>query len=307
MNMQSIQHVGRDISDAALIAEQGQYLSTQAIKAARRAFKGRQLFGNAVTYVPHGTQTYAYDVRTGTSAARIDPKYPGPESLDGVSHARSTANINCLHKEFHVDHTDWVASQTTGENLSSANSDELAYQVALLEDTMLLKGTTIEGTVVNGLYNSAGNSEATNLGWGTAANIVTSVNNSITLLEADHIYGPFNAVLNSAQAGAASVPFGSAGATYADWILKRINGYDSNSQIGRIYVTEAMTAGTGMLVKANPIKSEMEYVIADELQVELEEEGKREGRGLFGRVFINSVPIFHNTDVICTMTDIGGS
>lgn len=305
--MQSIQHVGRDISDAALIAEQGQYLSTQAIKAARRAFKGRQLFGNAVTYVPHGTQTYAYDVRTGTSAARIDPKYPGPESLDGVSHARSTANINCLHKEFHVDHTDWVASQTTGENLSSANSDELAYQVALLEDTMLLKGTTIEGTVVNGLYNSAGNSEATNLGWGTAANIVTSVNNSITLLEADHIYGPFNAVLNSAQAGAASVPFGSAGATYADWILKRINGYDSNSQIGRIYVTEAMTAGTGMLVKANPIKSEMEYVIADELQVELEEEGKREGRGLFGRVFINSVPIFHNTDVICTMTDIGGS
>ena len=305
--MNSLKNVGRNFNDEALVAEQGLYLSTQAIKAARRAFKGRKLFGNAITYVPHGTQTYAYDVRTGTSGARIDPKYPGPEVLDSVSHARATANINCLHKEFHVEHTDWMASQQNGENLSSANSDELAYQVALLEDNMLLKGTTIEGVVVNGLYNSAGNTEATNLGWGTAGNIVTSVNNAITLLEADHIYGPFNMVLNSAEAGAASVPFGSAGATYADWILRRINGYDSNNQIGKIYVTEAFDAGVGMMMKANPIKSEVEYVIADELQVELEPEGIRAGKGLFGRVFINSVPIIHNADVVCALTDIGGS
>lgn len=294
----------RNELDEALIAEQGRYLSQKAIVSARRAFVGRQVYGSSITRVPHGTQTYSFDVRTGTSAARIDPKYPGQKNQDSISNARSNVNINCLHKEFSVDESDWQSSLQTGENLSSANSDELSYQVSLLEDTMLLYGTVLEGVPVNGLYLGAGNSETTNLGWGTPANIITSVNNALTLEKADHIYGPFNMVLNSAQETYASVPIGSGSMTYLDWIMKRLG---NNGQPGKIFVTEAIADGTGLLVKANPIQSEFEYVIADDLQVELEPRSVEAGRGLFGRVFVNSVPVIHDANTICKLTDIGGS
>ncbi len=64
------------------------------------------------------------------------------------------------------------------------------------------RNVIIEGSgTINWLDAAAGNSEATSLSWGTATNIPLSINATIALLVADHIYRPYNLLLNPTQEG----------------------------------------------------------------------------------------------------------
>ncbi len=291
--MKSLRYVGKD---EPLISEQGYYLLQSAIKIARRDFLGRRLL--PIRFIAPETQTFGYDTLSEMSAARIDPKYPGKETLDITNLSRTPVNIPTLHKEFHIPKADLDASRMTGVPLNTAYSDAATYQVGLLEDTMLITGTTTQGTVINGLYNGAGNTEATNLGWGTSANIITSINNTIALLAADHIYKPYNLVISPTEEGAASVLISSGPSTYMDWILKRIG--------GTVFVSEAMTAGLGLMTKANPVGL-FEYVVAEDLTIKTMQENVREGEGLFGKSYVRGLPVIYDSNALCKMTDIGGS
>jgi uncharacterized linocin/CFP29 family protein len=288
--MKSLRSVGKDES---LTAEQGQYLNPSIIKIARRDFIGRQVI--PIKYVDPNTKTFAYDKLTEMSGARIDPSYPGPETLDTTALTRSTVNMNTIHKEFEIPKEDLDAAQMSGQPLPTTYSDAAAYQVGLLEDKMLLKGTDTEGTVINGLYNGAGNSNTTNYDWATVADIITSINASITLMETDHIYAPYNCVLASEQFGYLQVLVNNGPATYYDWVQKRIG--------GRILQSEVFTAGTGMLTKANPV-SLFEYVVARDINAETEIQSIRKGSSLFGRVFVKGAPVIYNSNAICSMTDL---
>jgi uncharacterized linocin/CFP29 family protein len=290
MNMKPMRYVGRD---EPLQTEQGLTLNPSIIKIARRDFKARQIM--PIKYVDPNTKTFAYDTLTEMSGARIDPNYPGPETLDITSLARTSVNMNTIHKEFEIPKEDLDAANMTGQPLPTTYSDAAAYQVGLLEDTMLLKGTTTEGTVINGLYNGAGNSNATNYDWATPADIITSINASITLLETDHIYGPYNLTVASEQFGYLQVLVNDGPATYYDWVQKRIG--------GRILQSEVFTAGTGMLTKANPV-SLFEYVVARDINAETELQGIRKGNSMFGRVFVKGAPVIYNSNAICSMTDL---
>ena len=288
--MKPLRYVGKD---EPLTSEQGYYLLQSAIKVARRDFVGRKLL--PIRFIDPATQTFGYDTLTEMSAARIDPKYPGKETLDITNLTRTPVNIPCLHKEFEIPKSDLDASRMTGVPLNTAYSDAATYQVGLLEDTMLILGTTTQGTVINGLYNGAGNSEGTSLDWGTSANIITSINNTIALLAADHIYKPYNLVLNPTQEGEASVLIGSGPSTYLDWIKARIG--------GTVFITEAMTAGLGLMTKANPVGM-FEYVVAEDLTIKTEQESVRDGEGLFGKSYVRGLPVIYDSNALCKMTTI---
>ncbi len=291
--MKSLRYVGKD---EPLISEQGYTLLQSAIKIARRDFIGRRLL--PIRFIDPATQTFGYDTLTEMSAARIDPKYPGAETLDITNLTRTPVNIPVLHKEFEIPKPDLDASRMTGVPLNTQYSDAATYQVGLLEDTMLITGTTTQGTVINGLYNGAGNDENTNLGWGTSANIITSVNKAIALLGADHIYKPYNICISPTEEGAAAVLIGSGPSTYLDWIKARIG--------GTIFVSEAMTAGLGLMTKANPVGL-FEYVVAEDLTIKTEQENLRAGEGLFGRAYVRGLPVIYDSNALCKMSDIGGS
>lgn len=291
--MKPLRFVGRD---EPLTTEQGLYLLQQAIKIARRDFVGRKLL--PIRFIDPATQTFGYDTLTEMSAARIDPKYPGKETLDITNLTRTPVNIPTLHKEFQIPKADLDASRMTGVPLNTQYSDAATYQVGLLEDIMLITGTTTQGTVINGLYNAAGNSEDTDLGWGTVANIITSINDTIALLAADHIYKPYNLMISPTEEGAASQLIGTGPSTYLDWVQKRIG--------GQIFVSEAMTAGLGLMSKANPVGL-FEYVVAEDLTIKTEQENLRSGEGLFGKVYVRGLPVVYNSNALCKMTNIGGS
>lgn len=294
--MKPLRFVGRD---EPLTSEQGAYVLPSMVDIARREFKGRKLFGTAVQYVPSETQSFSYDALTEVANARIDPRYPGRENLDIINVGRTTVNIPNLHKEAVIEKADLDAARMSGAPLDTSTIDSMTYKVGYLEDKMLLIGTTtLDGVPINGLYNQAvatGNKDDTNYDWATSAHILTSINAAITLMKADHIFGPYDLTIEAEAAGYLSVLVNDGPATYEDWVRKRIG--------GAIYETEAMTTGTALLSKANNIGA-FKYIIADDLRVKTELQSIREGEGLFAKVYVRGLPVIFNANALCAITDI---
>ena len=293
--MDTLRYVGKD---EPLTTEQGQYIKDRAVFAARRTFIGRKLFGTSLRKIDSGSQTFGYDTQTEVANAAIDFNWPGRENQDIVNLARTTVGIPNLHKEFEINKLDLASSRTIGTTLNTSTAESAVYKVGLLEDTLLILGYAADGTNydINGLYNAAGNSEATSLDWGTAANIVTSVNNTIALLLADNILPPYNLTINPTQAVQAEVLIGTTAVSYTDWIEKRLRG-------GTIYITPGITAGIGMMTKVEP-SGMFEYVLAEDLTTETEVLDIQHGNNLFGRVYVRGLPVVYDANAISQMTTI---
>lgn len=293
--MDKLRYVGKD---EPLTTEQGQYILQQVVFAARRTFQGRKLFSTSIRKIDAGAQTYGYDKLTEVAAAALDFQWPGRESQDIVNLARTTVAIPVIHKEFEINKLDLASSRTQGTPLNTSTAESAAYKVGLLEDTLLILGYAADGTNydINGLYNAAGNSEATSLDWGTAANIVTSINNSISLLLADDILPPYNLTLHPDQYVQSLVLISNTAISYRQWIEESLQG-------GSIYVTPSMTAGKGIMTKADP-SGMFEYVVAEDLTAETEVLDIQHGNNLFGRVYVRGLPVVYDSNAICQMTTI---
>lgn len=292
--MNTLQHVGRD---EVLTTEQGQYINSQVVEAARRKFKGRLLFGGAVRKIDGSTQSYGYDTLTHGSAAAFDWTFPGKTSLDAVNLARTTVPIPNIHKEFYINKLDLASSRTSGTPLNVTQAESAAYKVATLEDTLLLLGYTADGTNydINGLYKAAGNSEASSLDYGTPANIITSINNAIGLMLDDNYEGPYNLTLNPTQYAQLLPLISNTAVSYKQWVEQAIG--------GSILPSAAITAGTGLLTVANPAGA-FEYVVAEDVTTETTIQGIEDGSGLFGRVYVRGLPVVYDSNAICSLTTI---
>lgn len=290
--MNKLRYVG---VDEPLTTEQGQYILDRVVYAARRELIGRKLL--PIRSIDPSTQTFGYDTLTEVSDAAIDIAWPGRETLDIVNLARSTVAVPNIHKEFVINKLDLAASQLSGTPLNTTTAESSGYKVGLEEDKLLILGYSRDGTAydINGLYNAAGNSEATALGWNTAANIATSINNTVALLMADNIFPPYNLCLHPDQYNEAAVFIANTAVPYLTWIKERI--------MGDIYATPTIATGTGMMTKANPIGL-FEYVVAEDFTVSTEVMTKREGEGLFGRVYARGLPVVYDSNAICKMTSI---
>jgi uncharacterized linocin/CFP29 family protein len=296
--MNTFRNVG---ADEVLTTEQGLALKENAVMAARRVFVGRKLFGGNIRKIDSGAQTYGYDTLTEVSAATLDFNWPGRMSLDDIGLTRTTKAIPNLHTEFEINKLDLAASRMGGAALNTTTSDSKAYKLALLEDSMLINGFSQDGTTyeISGLYQSAGNSEGTDLGWGTSANIITSINNSKTLLLNDNIVPPYNLCVAPAQYEALFPNIANTAVSYRQWVEQALEG-------GSIFVTPALTAGLGILCKADPAGM-FEYVLAEDFTTQTQITDIKSGENLFGRHYIRGLPVVYDTNAICKMTDIGGS
>jgi len=291
--MNTLRYVGHD---EPLTTEQGQYIMDRVVFAARRELVGRKLM--PIRKIDSGAQVFGYDVLTEAANAATDLGWPGRETLDIVNLARTTVAIPTVHKEFEINKLDLAASRMSGAPLNTTTAESAGYKVGLEEDTLLILGYAGDGTNydINGLYNATGvNSEATALNWSTATNIPTSINNTITLLMADNIFPPYNLTVNPQEYNEAAVFVANTAVPYLTWIKERIQ--------GEVFPTATMTAGTGLMTKANPIGM-FEFVVAEDLTVETQVLSKKEGESLFGRVYMRGLPVVYDANAICQMTQI---
>ncbi|MDH5786986.1 MAG: family 1 encapsulin nanocompartment shell protein [Candidatus Bathyarchaeota archaeon] len=293
--MNKLRYVG---ADEPLTTEQGLFIKQRAVFAARRAFVARKLFGTAIRKIDAGSQTFGYDTLTEVSNAALDFQWPGRESQDIVNLARETVGIPVLHKEFEINKLDLAASNQTGTPLNTSSAESSAYKVALLEDTLLILGYAADGTTydIAGLYNTASVNTKAGATWATGTNIPLSINGAIALLLADNIMPPYNLTLHPDQYAETLVFVANTAVSYLQWITESMQG-------GSVYVTPSITAGTGMMTKANP-DGMFEYVMAEDLTTETEILNKQQGNNLFGRVYLRGLPVVYDANAICTITGI---
>lgn len=289
--MNKFRQVGRD---EPLTTEQGQYILDRVVFAARRELIGRRLL--PIRKIDSGTATFGYDTLTEIADAAIDIAWPGRETLDIVNLARSTVAVPTIHKEFLINKLDLAASRQQGTPLNTTNAESAGYKVGLEEDKLVILGYSRDGTNydINGLYKAAGNTVG-GATWGTATNISANVNSAVSALMTDNIFPPYNLCLHPDQYNEAAVFVSGTAVPYLTWIKERIG--------GEIYPTATITAGTGMMTKANPVGM-FEFVVAEDFTVETEMMSKREGEGLFGRVYVRGLPIVYDSNAICTITGI---
>jgi uncharacterized linocin/CFP29 family protein len=291
--MHTFRQVGRD---EPLSAEQGQYILDRVVFAARRELVGRRLM--PIRKIDASTQTFGYDVLTEVADAATDISWSGMrETLDDIGKARTSVAVPTVHKEFVINKLDLAGSRLTGIPLNTTTAESAGYKVGLEEDGLLINGYTHDGTTydINGLYQAAANDENTALHWSTDTNIDDSISKTITLLMADNIFPPYNLVLNPQEFNNARDFIGNTAVSWLTWIKEQIG--------GEIFVSPTMAAGYGMMLKANPTGL-FEYVIAEDFTVETETMSKREGEGLFGRVYIRGLPVIYDRNAICKMSDI---
>jgi uncharacterized linocin/CFP29 family protein len=293
--MNTLRYVGHD---EPLTTEQGLFIRDRAVEAARRTFVGRKLFGTSIRKIDSGTQTFGYDTLTHVSAASFDYSWPGRQSQDIVNLSRSTVAIPILHKEFEINKLDLASSRLSGVPLNTTNAESAAYKVATLEDLMLILGYTATGTTyeVSGLYASAGNTDAATGTWDTPANIVSSMQDGIALLEADNIFAPYNLTVHPNQHADMLELISNTAVTYEMLVTQMLRG-------GSITVTPAITSETAMLTAANP-NGAFEYVLAEDVTTDTETTSLKEGNNLFGRVYLRGLPVVYDANAICSLTGL---
>ena len=289
--MRSLRQVGLD---EVLTEEQGKLIREAAVFAARRQMIARKLLPIKGP-LGEGVQEFGYDTLTEVSAARIDLSWPGAESKDIINLARETVAIPNIHKETVINKLDLAASRMSGRPLSLSNLESVSYKVALMEDALIIKGWSRDGTTyeINGLYEGAGLDEDTDLPWGTKANIETSINNAVALMLAQNIAPPYNLTLHPTQYSQTLALIASTARSYRDWIRESIE--------GEVYMSAALTDGNGLLTKANP-EGMFEYVLAEDLEVYQAVIVK--SGNLFCKVYVRGLPIIYDSNACCKLSAI---
>jgi len=272
-------------------------IKKDVIMSARTANICRQLI--SVRPIPGGigTQQWSWNAMAEVSEAALSWALDiNNEDMIGLT--PTNRPIPVLHKEFKIGARDIATAQNGGYPISTQTAASAAYRVTNLENQLVLYGYSADGTNydINGLYKSAGNSEATATDFGTAGNAIKKIGLAIALMQADEIYGPYNLVLNHAQYAELAVSILGAGAGQAEMPLveKLLGG-------GKIFSTTFQTAATGMfLTTPNPMFFEL--VVPQDMNTKTYVEPKSED--LWGQVYECVLPVVYESNAICTLTNI---
>ena len=272
-------------------------IKKDVIMSARTANICRKLI--PVRAVPGGigTQQWSYNKMSEVSEAQISWAV-NIDNEDMIALTPTNAPIPVLHKEFRIGARDIKSAQNGGYPISTQTAASAAYRVTNLENTLVMDGYKADGTNydIKGLYQSAGNTEATADDFGTAGKALDKIGKAIALMQADEIYGPYNLVLNHTQYAELAVSILGSGAGQAEMpLVERLLGG------GQIFSTSFQTAGTGMFM-STPNPMFFELVVPQDMNTKTVVEPKTED--LWGQVFECVLPVIYEPNAICALTGI---
>lgn len=279
----------------AIPTEWYRQLRREIVDIAREKNVARKLIGVRGP-VGLGVQQWSFDKLSDMSDAELTWNFT-TGSEDALNFTRTNVNIPVLHKDFKIDRRDVESAQRYRFNLKSETARVAGEKVTEMENDLVLMGYTSDGSNydINGLYNAAGNSEATALDFGTYGNALKKVRAAVNLLLADKIYPPYNLVLHPTQWSelAGSIDTTSGGSVDEMARIKQLIQ-------GDIIVAPQITDGTGMLL-ATPGQRKFELVVSQDMTVESDFDRKR---NIFGHVFEAVVPVVYDANAICKLTGI---
>lgn len=282
------------------IANLAKYFDKELIKPLQQRFIGRKLVPKNTELSGKGLGMESVDVWTLLRMADATISLGIPTGVGDTADVTSaTLNIPVLAEPFVLPRRMYESYKMSGIGIEAALAIEAAYQVQLQEEALILNGWAPDGVTytVPGLYQSAGNAEATADDFGTFGNAIDKITLAKALLETDSVFGSYNLVLNPVQENQLLGSYSSTGASEYEIAKRLLKG-------GEIYSTPTQTVDTGMLL-ATPNKTYFDLVIAQDYKNQLNEDQKLGSLSpLYGTVYEAMAPRIKQTNAICTLTNI---
>ena len=272
-----------------LTEQEYKYIDTAVQEPPRQMLIGRRVVR---TFGPlgEGVLSVEWNKISDVGAAELFRSQKITLSEDIIDKTVGSLDMPAIARGFRIPRRTLEASRRMGTPLDVVSSRSASYQVSLLEDTLVLKGSG----GINGLYDGAGNTKA-GADWATATNIPLTISGAIAELKADNIFPPYNLVLASEQYEYLFATVGTTADYYLDLIKRRIG--------GDIFESPVFTAGTGILL-ALPSAGFFDLPLGVDIHAELEELPLNEFKDLYGVVWESITPRIRESTAICTLTGL---
>ncbi len=292
------------VNSLANIAKQ---FDNEVIMPLREAAIGRKLIprNNALSGKGIGMQQVEYYTFGDLTAAIMDYALPQNDE-DTVDVTTGTLKMIYMQKGYKIPRTAYESFKLKGITIDSDAALACTDLIADAENTLFINGWRPAATgsyKVAGLYTSTGvNTEGTAEDFGTYGNALEKVALGMGQLQEDKVYGPYNLSLHPTQYNELIKSVSSGGFSEWDQVLKALN-QNSGGQVGQIFSTTALTAGTGMLTGIG--KKYFDYVEAQPIKNELGMDSAHPDTGpIIGNLYQAVVPRIKKVEAVCTLTAI---
>ena len=287
------------------IANLAKYFDKEMIKPLQQRFVGRKLVPKNNELSGKGLGMESVDVWTLLRMADATISLGLPTGFGDTADVTSeTLNLPVLAEPFVLPRRMYESYKMAGIGIEAALAIEAAYRVQLAEEALILDGWKPDGATytIKGLYQSAGNAEATADDFGTYGKATEKVTLAKALLEADSVYGPYNLVLNQVQHNQLLASESANGNPEWDRVMTILN--DGGSGPAQIFSSPIQAVDTGMML-AVPDKTYFDLVIPQDYKSQLNEDPKLGTLSpLYGMVYESLAPRIKQVNSICKLTAI---
>jgi uncharacterized linocin/CFP29 family protein len=278
-------------------------IDNELVDPLRQVLKGRQLVyvtepkGFGVTSVDWGKITEMSDgvVSYGFTSG----------NEDAIDTTLTNSKVPVYWKDYTVDrrmYEGWLINNT---DIDASSAISAGYKAAKAEDTAIVMGITRDGTNYDftGLYTGAGNDFSSSKDFGTYGYATDAVAGGLALMADDGVPTdtlPINVVLAPTQYGELSASESANGVPEINNILRLLNG-------GRVYQSNALTAGTGFLAPTAEVgKPFVDFYLTNDFETDngLVDPGHPRTSDISGRVFSAGILRIKQANAICKLSAI---
>ena len=283
----------RHLANLQITEEQYETLDTRIHVAKREEFAGINLV--PIVQEPDGIGFQVLKDYTLTEMADGIIAMDFVPDEDTIDKTPNTQDVPIMQQSYLLTARDLASSNG---NLRSPVLDSALYKLAETQDKYLIDGWYMDGGTTpyqNGLYNAAGNNTA-GADFGTATQVVTTLNTAFsTLATTGNFFSTgFNLTLNPVQYNELMALFTNTGIPVVNWVMTRLQG-------GKIYQSNAITAGTGMLTAAGDHSFFEYHISVDRGHWEYV---RPETQDVWGKIYIVSTLRVIDDNAIMTLTGI---
>ena len=212
-----------------------------------------------------------------------------------------------LWKKYTVSRSEYDSFKTKGIAIDSEVAVSAARVVAKKENSLLVDGFSWDGSTydIEGLYQGAGNTDATSNDFGTYGNALAEVAIMKGKLAEDDIYGMnYNLSLHPTQFAELDGSISTNGISEIEQVLKKLNPVGGAAP-GEIMQTTDITAGTAMLTAVDPAREFFEFYELQAIRNILGEDSKApEISPIYGTTLEVLLPHIKHDVAICTATAV---
>lgn len=252
--------------DDALIEPLRQSLIGRKLIAENPSCKGDGIFNVDINTIKElGAGTISYSLPTGDAG-----------TADMIRVDRTNVNLPVLFKEFEVPRMDFEAFKNKNIPIDTAAGVSAAQMVGVKEDLLIIKGWNPSGDgatwTVPGMYTVSGAQTCgTAYDFATHGNPTGAIAEGYEMLEEDHALTAqaYNLVINPVQWGQLlKSRHATSNQREMPEVVEMLNFGNANGP-GRIYVTTALTAGTGVMCPVDVARQSMELYTPKQMTTDL--------------------------------------